>query len=79
MFRLACYTNNHLVNSGQPVHVSAETSVDPDRYYFTYDWTTTGGAIVGHGNVITINTDDLKPDLIPWLVMQPSTQVPRNS
>ena len=58
---LACYTNNHLVNPGQPVHISAETSVDPDRYYFTYDWTTTGGSIVGHGNVITINTDDLNP------------------
>ena len=35
--------------------------MDPDRYYFTYDWTTTGGAIVGHGNVITINTDGLAP------------------
>jgi len=58
---LACYTNNHIVNSGRPVHISAETSVDPDRYYFTYDWTTTGGAIVGHGNVITINTDGLAP------------------
>jgi len=58
---LACYTNNHLVNSGRPVHISAETSVDPDRYYFTYDWTTTGGAIVGHGNAITINTDGLTP------------------
>jgi len=58
---LACYTNNHIVNSGRPVHISAETSVDPDRYYFTYDWTTTGGAIVGHGNVITINTDGLTP------------------
>ena len=58
---LACYTNNHLVNSGRPVHISAETSVDPDRYYFTYDWTTTGGVIVGHGNVITINTDGLTP------------------
>jgi peptidoglycan-associated lipoprotein len=60
-FALACYTNNRIVNSGQPVHISAETSVDPDRYYFTYDWATTGGAIVGHGNVITINTDDLRP------------------
>jgi peptidoglycan-associated lipoprotein len=58
---LACYTNNHIVNAGRPVHISAETSVDPDRYYFTYDWTTTGGAIVGHGNVITINTDRLAP------------------
>ena len=58
---LACYTNNHIVNSGRPVHISAETSVDPDRYYFTYDWTTTGGAIVGHGSVITINTDGLPP------------------
>ncbi|HXU17961.1 MAG TPA: OmpA family protein [Terriglobales bacterium] len=58
---LACYTNNHIVNSGRPVHISAETSVDPDRYYFTYDWTTTGGAVVGHGNAITINTDGLTP------------------
>ena len=56
---LACYTNNHIVNPGRPVHISAETSVDPDRYYFTYDWKATGGAIVGHGNVITINTDGL--------------------
>jgi len=58
---LACYTNNHIVNSGRPVHISAETSVNPDRYYFTYDWTATGGAIVGHGNAITINTDGLIP------------------
>jgi peptidoglycan-associated lipoprotein len=58
---LACYTNNHIVNSGRPVHISAETSVNPDRYYFTYDWTTTGGTIVGHGNAITINTDGLIP------------------
>jgi peptidoglycan-associated lipoprotein len=58
---LACYTNNHIVNSGRPVHISAETSVNPDRYYFTYDWTTTGGAVVGHGNAITINTDGLIP------------------
>jgi len=58
---LACYTNNHIVSSGRPVHISAETSVNPDRYYFTYDWTSTGGAIVGHGNAITINTDGLIP------------------
>jgi len=58
---LACYTNNHIVNPGRPVHISAETSVDPDRYYFTYDWTTTGGAVIGHGNVITINTEGLAP------------------
>jgi len=58
---LACYTNNHIVNSGKPVHISAETSADPDRYYFTYDWSTNGGAIVGHGNVITVNTDGLAP------------------
>lgn len=58
---LACYTNNHVVDAGRPVHISAETSVDPDRYYFTYDWKSTGGSIVGHGNVITINTDRLAP------------------
>lgn len=58
---LACYTNNHIVNPGRPVHISAETSVDPDRYYFTYDWTTTGGTVIGHGNVITINTEGLAP------------------
>lgn len=56
---LACYTNNHIVNPGRPVHISAETSVDPDRYYFTYDWKATGGVVVGHGNVITINTNGL--------------------
>lgn len=56
---LACYTNNHIVSPGRPVHISAETSADPDRYYFTYDWSATGGSIIGHGNVITIKTDGL--------------------
>lgn len=58
---LSCSTLNQVINPGQPVHISAMTSADPDRYYFTYDWTTTGGSIVGHGSVITINTGNLQP------------------
>ena len=58
---LQCSTTNQLVAAGQPVHVAAEASVDPDLYPLSYDWTTSGGHVKGFGSAITVDTATLKP------------------
>jgi len=58
---LSCSTSNQIVASGRPVHVTGETSVDPDLYTINYNWITTGGVIHGDGSAITIDTSNLKP------------------
>jgi peptidoglycan-associated lipoprotein len=50
-----------LVAAGQPVHISAEPSVDPDVFAVSYDWTTSGGLVRGFGNAITVDTAKLQP------------------
>jgi outer membrane protein OmpA-like peptidoglycan-associated protein len=58
---LQCSTTNQLVAAGQPVHISAEPSVDPDVFAVSYDWTTSGGLVRGFGNAITVDTAKLQP------------------
>lgn len=58
---LSCSTSNQIVPAGQPVHITGETSVDPDVYPVNYAWTTTGGVIRGEGSAITIDTASVKP------------------
>lgn len=58
---LRCSTTNQLVAEGQPVHVAAEASVDPDVFPLSYDWTTSGGHVKGFGNAITVDTANLQP------------------
>jgi peptidoglycan-associated lipoprotein len=58
---LSCSTTNQIVPTGQPVHVTGETSVDPDLYTINYNWTTTGGVIRGDGSAITIDTTNMQP------------------
>jgi outer membrane protein OmpA-like peptidoglycan-associated protein len=58
---LQCTTTNQLVAAGQPVHISAEPSVDPDVFVVSYDWTTSGGLVRGFGNAITVDTAKLQP------------------
>jgi outer membrane protein OmpA-like peptidoglycan-associated protein len=58
---LSCSTSNQLVAAGQPVHITGETSLDPDLYTIAYNWSTSGGVIHGDGSVITVDTANLKP------------------
>jgi outer membrane protein OmpA-like peptidoglycan-associated protein len=58
---LSCSVSNQLVPAGQPVHITGETSLDPDLYSVAYNWSTSGGEIHGNGSVITIDTAGLKP------------------
>lgn len=58
---LSCSTTNQIVPAGQPVHITGETSVDPDLYTIMYNWTTTGGVIHGDGSAITIDTAKVQP------------------
>ena len=58
---LRCSTTNQLVAAGQPVHISAESSIDPDVFPLSYDWTTSGGHVKGFGSAVTVDTANLKP------------------
>ena len=58
---LSCSTTNQIVPAGQPVHITGETSIDPDLFTINYNWTTTGGVIHGDGSAITIDTANMKP------------------
>ena len=58
---LSCSTTNQIVAAGQPVHITGETSADPDLFTINYIWKTTGGEIHGDGSAITIDTANLKP------------------
>jgi peptidoglycan-associated lipoprotein len=58
---LTCSTTNQIVPAGQPVHVTGETSVDPDLYTINYNWTTTGGVIRGEGSAIIVDTAKMQP------------------
>jgi peptidoglycan-associated lipoprotein len=58
---LSCSTTNQIVAAGQQVHITGETSADPDLYTIKYDWKTTAGVIHGDGSAITIDTANVKP------------------
>jgi len=58
---LRCTTTNQLVAAGQPVHVTAESSLDPEIYVLNYNWSTSGGTIRGDGTAITVDTGTLRP------------------
>ena len=58
---LSCSTTNKIVPAGQPVHITGETSADPDLYTINYNWNTSGGVIHGDGSAITIDTAKLTP------------------
>ena len=58
---LSCSTTNQIVPAGQPVHITGETSADPDLYTINYNWSTSGGVIHGDGSAITIDTANVKP------------------
>jgi peptidoglycan-associated lipoprotein len=60
-FSLNCSTTNQLVAVGQPVHITGETTLDPDLFSIHYSWSSTGGVIRGDGTAITIDTSNLKP------------------
>ena len=60
---LGCSTTNKIVPAGQPVHITAETSADPDLYTINYNWSTSGGVIHGDGNAITVDTAKLAPGM----------------
>jgi outer membrane protein OmpA-like peptidoglycan-associated protein len=58
---LSCSTTNQIVAAGQPVHITGETSADPDLYTINYNWSTSGGVIHGDGSAVTVDTAKVKP------------------
>lgn len=58
---LSCSTTSQIVSAGQPVHITGETSIDPDLFAINYSWNTSGGAIHGDGSAIAIDTAKLQP------------------